>query len=391
MSADDSPLPVSGLPEPDEDERLHSERLAALIRSEIEAAGGAIPFSRFMERALYAPGLGYYSAGARKLGAGGDFITAPELGSVFARCLARQCAQLQTESGGDLLEFGPGTGALAAELLQELQRLDAVPEHYVLIETSADLRERQQERLKRAVPHLMDRIEWLERLPGRFTGTVIANEVLDAMPVEVFRTTDKGVLQRGVTWNDGAFTWKDGAAPDELARRVAALDLPPDYTSEINLAAEAWISSIADILERGAVLLIDYGFPQHEYYHVQRSEGTLMCHYRHRAHDNPLIRVGLQDVTAHVDFTAMAQAAVDSGLDVLGYTSQAAFLLGCGLDELLAQSDPEDARSHLTLTAEAKKLTLPSEMGELFKVLALGRGVEIPLRGFALDDRRGRL
>jgi SAM-dependent MidA family methyltransferase len=388
---DDSRLSASGLPEPDEDERQHSERLVALIRSEIETGGGSIPFSRFMDLALYAPGLGYYSAGTRKFGAGGDFVTAPELGALFAQCIARQCAQLRNGNAGDVLEFGPGTGALAVELLKELEQLDALPRRYVLLETSADLRARQQERLQQAVPRLMDRVDWLDQLPQRFNGTVIANEVLDAMPVELFRTSASDVLQRGVSWSDGALAWNDVPAPNELAQRVAALQLAPNYVSEINFTAEAWIATLAAALETGALILIDYGFPQHEYYHAQRSGGTLMCHYRHRAHDNPLVRVGLQDITAHVNFTAMAQAAVDAGLDVLGYTSQAAFLLGCGLDELLSRSDPEDARAHLTLTTEAKKLTLPSEMGELFKVMALGRGVDTPLRGFALDDRRGRL
>ncbi len=391
MSADDYQLASPALPDPDEDERRHGARVVGLIRSEIEARGGFIPLPRFMELALHAPGLGYYAAGARKFGPGGDFITAPELGSLFARCLARQCAQVLKHGGGDLLEFGPGSGALAAELLRELERLDALPQRYFLLETSGELRARQQEHLARNLPHLADRLEWLQQLPHEFRGVVVANEVLDTMPVELFRTTTEGVLQRGVAWDGAAFTWRDEPAPAALAQRVEALALAPGYVSEINLAAEAWIASVASILERGVLLLIDYGFPQHEYYHPQRNEGTLMCHYRHRAHGDPLIRVGLQDITAHVDFTAMAQAAVDAGLEVLGYTSQAAFLLASGLDELMAQSNPDDARAHLALTAEAKKLTLPSEMGELFKVLALGRGVDLPLRGFTLDDRRGRL
>lgn len=391
MSIEETRLMHPDLPQPGEHESQVSEELAETIRAEIDNANGSISFARFMDLALHAPGLGYYAAGAHKLGAEGDFVTAPELGSLFARCLAHQCAQVLSETAGDILEFGPGSGALAAALLPELERLDALPQRYLLLETSADLRARQQQRLAGAPPHLRDRIQWLDELPDGFQGVMIANEVLDAMPVEIFRTGESGISQRRVRRSGNGFDWQDEPASPELVRRVEALDLPPAYVSEINFAAEAWIHSIAAILNRGVVLLVDYGFPRHEYYHPQRHEGTLMCHYRHRAHDNPLILVGLQDITAHVDFTAMAQAAVDSGLDVLGYTSQAAFLLGSGLDELLARSDPEDARTHITLAAEAKRLTLPSEMGELFKVLALGRGVDTPLRGFAVDDRRGRL
>jgi SAM-dependent MidA family methyltransferase len=391
VSIEETRLPHPDLPQPGDDELRVSEELAARISSAIDNAGGSISFARFMDLALHAPGLGYYAAGARKLGAEGDFVTAPELGSLFARSLARQCAQIQRECAGDVLEFGPGSGALAADLLSELESLDALPRRYLLLETSAELRARQQQRLNAALPHLRDRIQWLDQLPVGFEGVVIANEVLDAMPVEIFHTGEAGVRQRRVCRGDGGFAWHEEAASADLVRRVEALGLPPDYISEIGFAAEAWIHSIAAILKRGAVLLIDYGFPRHEYYHAQRREGTLMCHFRHRAHDNPLILVGLQDITAHIDFTAMAQAGVDSGLEVLGYTSQAAFLLGSGLDELLAQSDPDEARAHLKLTAEAKRLTLPSEMGELFKVLALGRGIDTALRGFALEDRRGRL
>jgi SAM-dependent MidA family methyltransferase len=253
------------------------------------------------------------------------------------------------------------------------------------------LRDRQAETLRRKAPHLLKHIRWLDTLPGGFRGMVLANELLDAMPVERFRITEDGVRQFHVAWQNDRFCWQEKPADEAIRQRIEPLALPPGYTSEINLQAEAWVRGVADVLEQGVMLLVDYGFPRAEFYHPQRSDGTLMCHYRHRAHDDPLTLVGLQDVTAHVDFTAIAEAGTGAGLSLLGYTSQAAFLIGCGLEQLMSASDPEDVRAHLELTQQVKKLTSPHEMGELYKVIALGRGVQDPFPGFADHDRRARL
>ena len=381
------------LPGPAPEEHALSQRLTELIRAEIDHAGGSIPFARFMELALYAPELGYYSAAKHKFGAAGDFITAPELGSVFAQCLARQCAQiLDTLAKGDILEVGAGSGALAVQLLLELEHLEKLPEKYLILEISTALRARQRALFAEQAPHLLERVLWLDKLPSAgFHGIVLGNELLDAMPVDRFHTRADGVAQLQIGWEENRFVWRETTANDALRARVTTLDLPEDYVSEISFAAEGWVRSVADILEQGVLLLVDYGFPDREFYHPQRATGTLMCHYRHRAHTDPLLFVGLQDITTHVDFTAIAKAGSESGFNLLGYTSQALFLLGCGLDALTTRIDMADARAHLQFTNEIKKLTLPHEMGELFKVIAFGRGVDTPLAGFRLQDRRGRL
>jgi SAM-dependent MidA family methyltransferase len=386
------PTPAA-LPEPTPDELALTTALTMLIRAEITHAGNSIPFSRFMDLALYAPGLGYYSAGKQKLGAHGDFITAPELGPVFARCLARQCAQVLAATGGDILEAGAGSGALAVELLLELEQLRQLPERYLIVELSRDLRERQRAALTQQAPHLAARVTWCDTLPPReLRGIVLANELLDAMPVARFRTSRGGAVNElYVSWQENRFVWCEAGASDALLRRVLPLTLPEDYESEVGFAAEGWVRSIGDALVHGVVLLIDYGFPRAEFYHPQRSRGTLMCHYRHRAHGDPLILAGLQDITAHVDFTAMAEAGRDAGLALLGYTSQALFLLGSGLEDVAARAATQDVRSQMTFTNEIKKLTLPHEMGELFKVIALGRNFDQPLTGFRMQDRRTRL
>jgi SAM-dependent MidA family methyltransferase len=389
------------LPIPSDDEQAHSERLQALIRDEIAAANGLITFARFMELALYAPGLGYYAAGARKFGEAGDFVTAPELSPLFSQCLAQQCQQLLRHlGGGAILEFGAGTGTMASDILLELERLGTLPDHYLILELSADLQQRQQETLRRRVPHLFARIEWLSALPAPgFKGVILANEVVDAMPVHLIRFEEQGAREGFVSWQEGRFVWCDRPlSTPELQQQIATLQLELDaenfcrgYTSEINLVQRGWIRSLAGLLEQGVALIIDYGFPRHEYYHPERTGGTLMCHYRHRAHADPLILVGLQDITAHVDFTALAEAALDCGLEVLGYTGQAQFLLANGLGERIAAIDQSDARRYLEITQQVKKLTLPNEMGELFKVLALGRNYDGVLNGFMLQDRRHTL
>lgn len=381
------------LPSPSDEERATSERLRDVIREAIEPEGH-IPFSRFMELALYAPGLGYYAAGKQKFGASGDFVTAPDAYPLFGRCLARTAkAVLAGCGGGDILEAGAGSGRLAATLLNELAALDALPRSYQILELSTELRARQAATLKHEAPAFFDRVRWLERLPpAGFRGLMLGNELLDAMPVERFRVeADGGVRRLGVTWREDGFAWTEMSASEAMRARIAPLGLAPGYTSEIGLVAEAWVRSMAERLAAGALLLIDYGFPRAEFYHPDRDAGTLMCHYRHRTHADPLILVGLQDVTAHVDFTAVAEAGADTGLDLLGYTSQAAFLIAGGLAALGRESDPGDARTHLELTRQIKKLTLPHEMGELYKAIALGRGLEGGLEAFMLQDRRGRL
>ena len=389
-----SKIPTTpSLPQPTPEEQALSERLTDLVRNRIVAAGGAIPFARFMELALYAPQLGYYSAGQHKFGAAGDFVTAPELGPVFAQCLARQCAQILSELGtGNILEAGAGSGALAADLLLELERLHQLPQNYSILEISSSLRARQQLTLKNKVPHLLERVRWLDRLPSAgWRGVVLGNELLDAMPVECFRVRADDIASLTVGWDADQFSWREIPASADIHARIAPLGLPQDYVSEIGFAAEGWVRSIADILEQGAILLIDYGFPRSEFYHPQRRTGTLMCHYRHRASSEPLNRVGLQDITAHVDFSAIALAGTQTGLDLLGYCSQGLFLLGCGLEEIATRADPSDTRAYLQFTNAVKKLTLPHEMGELFKVIALGRGITRALTGFRLQNRSDRL
>ncbi|MGH8689253.1 MAG: class I SAM-dependent methyltransferase [Burkholderiales bacterium] len=359
------------LPEPDEDARAASARLVAHIRAELAAEGGWIPFARYMELALYAPGLGYYAGGATKLGAGGDFTTAPEAGTLFARTLARQVAAL-LEPGEPVLEFGAGSGALAAALS------DALPgTPYLILEASAELAARQRARLG-------GRARWIERLPERFRGVMIANEVLDAMPAHAVAWRRDAVMERGV---NADLAWEERPAEGAVLAAARALRIPPPYESEIGLAGRAWMTLVASRLERGALLAIDYGFPAREYYHPQRAAGTLMCHYRHRAHDDPFFWPGLQDITTHLDFTALAHAARAGGAEVLGYCNQARFFVNCGITEVLEAEDAADAARYAPRAAEAQRLLSPAEMGEIFKVLAVGRGVRRPLLGFAEGER----
>lgn len=386
-------LETAGLPAPDAHERALSERLSAVIRDEIARAGGALPFARFMELALYAPGLGYYSAGRRKFGAAGDFVTAPEMGNLLARCLARNIAPVLRElPNSDLLEAGAGSGALAADLLLALEERKQLPRRYFILEVSAELRARQRATLAQRAAHLAGRVQWLDDLPPTFRGVVLGNELLDAMPVQRFRVANGAPRELHVAWEQDRFAWREAPPGAELesivAPRIAPLALADGYSSEAGLTAEGWVRTMAERLAAGVLLLLDYGFPRHEFYHAQRVHGTLMCHYRQRAHADPLILVGLQDITAHIDFTAVAEAAHGAGLDILGYTGQGQFLVASGIAELANLPDP---RTRLTLTQEIKKLTLPHEMGELFKVFAAGRGVDCVLPGFALNDRRGRL
>jgi SAM-dependent MidA family methyltransferase len=333
------------------------------LRSEIARAGGWIPFSRYMELALQA----YYGRGDRQFGAGGDFVTAPELGSLYARTLARQLRALE----GPILELGAGSGALAEVLTKELDR------DYLILETSPALRARQAARLG-------GRVKFLDALPRQFRGTVLANEVVDALPVHVVAWRDDGIMERGVS---PGLAWEERPAQGALLAQAKALPVEKPYISEIGLAGRAWMRTIADALDEGVVFVIDYGFPRREYYHPERSMGTLMCHSRHRAHANPFNSPGEEDITAHVDFSALAEAATEAGLAVLGYANQAQFLVNCGITEVLEQANVENALHYAPIAAEAQKLLSPAEMGELFKVLAVGRGMPAPLLGFARGDR----
>ena len=351
-----------------------------------------------MNQVLYTPGLGYYSAGVHKLGTAGDFITAPEISPLFSQCVARQCQQILTAfEESVILELGAGSGMMAADLLIELERLNSLPKSYFILEISADLQQRQQVTLQTKVPHLFERIHWLTQLPSQpLQGVILANEVLDAMPVQRFRLDEQGVSECYVglassTDNSAEipFIWQIKPTCNPLLRTAVETlrpIIPIDYISEINLALPAWFQTIADILTAGMVLLIDYGFPRREYYHPQRHQGTLMCHYRHHAHHDPLILVGLQDITAHVDFTAVAEAAVAANLNIGGYTTQAHFLLASGLPDLLNALDPNDTKTYLQYTQQVKKLTFPNEMGELFKVMALTRNCNLDLLGFTQDE-----
>jgi SAM-dependent MidA family methyltransferase len=371
------------LPEPDADARAHSERLAALIRSEIAGAGGALDFARYMELALYAPGLGYYSAGATKFGADGDFVTAPELGFVFARCMARAIAPTLRETRGDILELGPGSGALAAELLLELERLNALPGRYRLLERSADLRERQRALLLRRCSHLEKLTEWLDAPPSHpWRGVLVANEVADALPVRLFALRDDGIHARAVGVDSGGNLVECAVPADAgLTRAVhGALgtridSLPRPYRSEVCVLLAAWLVEITRSLESGAAWFVDYGYARTDYYAPQRREGTLRCHYRHRAHDDPLLWPGLQDITAWVDFDALTGAAIAAGFEPHGNMTQAEFLIGHGLDSVFGEAfalAPDEAAKY-RLAQEVKRLTLPGEMGERFRVLRFRR------------------
>jgi SAM-dependent MidA family methyltransferase len=391
------------LPTPDSDAQAYSDALKRRIVDDIAAAGGWIGFDRFMDLALYAPAMGYYSGGARKFGAAGDFVTAPEISSAFGQTIAAQAAQIMLASAMQIVEVGAGSGRLAADLLLELEQRGALPERYAILELSGELRERQRATITERAPQLIDRVVWLDALPERFDGLVLANELLDALPVQLVvwghEDDEQTIFERGVSAQDGDFVWVDRPASGRLfesAQRLAdelspEAPLPPGYLSEIGLAASDWTASWARIIGRGALLLVDYGFPRREYYHPQRSSGTLMCHYRHHAHGEPFFLPGLQDITAHVDFTAIVEAGFDAGLEFLGYTTQATFLLNCGLTDVLSRIPADDLARYLPQSQAAQKLISPAEMGELFKVVALGKGIAEPLLGFARGDRGASL
>ncbi len=386
------------LPQPTPEEAAHSEKLIERIRDEIDAHRGWISFARYMELALYDAGLGYYSAGAVKLGHAGDFITAPEISPLFSRCLASQCVEIFAHiEQPDILELGAGSGVMAADVLLELEALGHLPAHYYILEVSADLRERQRETIVARAPQHLGRVQWLDAWPSGLRGVVLANEVLDAMPVERFSIRGAQVNAIGVTWQLGRLDWSEAHAEPALEKAVrdieASLDapLPDGYRSEVNLYLRPWMQGLGDALQEGVVLFIDYGLPRAQYYRAERSEGTLLCHYRHRFHDDPLILPGVQDIGAWVDFTAVAEAGVDAGFSLAGFTTQAHFLIGCGIEHYLAALAEADLKDRVQLARQTMLLTLPGEMGEKFKVIGLAKNYDYPLRGLAVRDLSGSL
>lgn len=388
-------LTAAPLPPLSAEEAAHGAQVAALIRRDIAAAGGWAPFSRFMQLALYAPGLGYYSAGSHKLGAGGDYITAPELTPLFARCMATQIARLlHAAGGGDVLEAGAGSGALAAGLLEALAGRHALPRRYLILEVSAQLRARQRATLAAQVPALAARVEWIDAPPAEaWRGAVVANEVLDALPVERFRTTDRGIESIGVVARGDGFALAARPATETIAASLSArlgplmAALPPGYESEWSPLLGPWVAELSRSLECGGLLLADYGLPRAQYYHASRMRGSVTAFFRHRQIEDVLARPGLQDITAWVDFTAVAEAAAGNGLNVAGFATQAHFLLSTGLErELAAAGAGLDGSAQARLAQAVSTLMLPGEMGERCKVMLLTRGVVGVADGFAFRD-----
>ena len=382
------------LPEPTDEEKLHSAQLVAQITKKIDQSSGWISFAEYMQLVLYSPGLGYYAAGMQKFGEAGDFITAPELSPLFAQTLAQSVSQiLSSMDQACVIEFGAGSGALACGLLEELKRLGQLPEKYLIIELSAELRYRQQQQISRQLPDLFTRVQWLDSLPEQsLNAVVIANEVLDAMPVRRFIRQDGSICDLGVSHEGGQLKLVTTEATEDLLLEVQAIEndigrtFEESYQSEVNLNIGPWLRSVYSMLDTGVVLLIDYGYPRSEYYLPERNMGTSMCYFRHRTQDNPLWYPGLQDITAFVDFSAVAQHALAAGFELYGYTSQANFLLDSGLPQIVEEQFSEDNRRQLQLVQQLKTLTLPTEMGERFKVMGLVKNQRMDIPGFGLRN-----
>jgi SAM-dependent MidA family methyltransferase len=383
----------ANVPMPTREALAHSARVVAHIEQSIAASGGWISFADYMGAALYAPGLGYYVAGTRKFGLAGDFVTAPELTALFGEALAVQIAAVLAKlPGGSLIELGPGTGRLAADVLSALAARGALPERYCLLEVSPDLRERQRENLHDRIPDLLSRVEWIDVLPPRWRGVLLANEMLDAVSPHLIARQDGAWFERGVEIAAGELRFADRPLAKGPLRDAAEACFPGgDYVSEINPAAQALVRSLGQRCDAGAFFILDYGFPASEYYHQQRSTGTLMTHYRHRAMDDPFFLPGLADLTAHVDFSAIARAGVAGGMSLAGYATQARFLINCGILDALARCGEPQSAAYLREAAAVQKLLSPAEMGELFKVLAMGKGIGEDLIGFRDGDQSHRL
>jgi SAM-dependent MidA family methyltransferase len=376
-------------------ESAHAARVREAIRARIAAAGGWLPFDEYMQMALYEPGLGYYSAGARKLGTGGDFTTAPEMSVLFGRCLARHCAAILAAcGGGDVLEAGAGSGRLAFDVLSALHDLGTLPGRYLILEVSADLRERQRKLLATLPGRLAARVEWLDEPPATaWRGALVANEVLDALPVQCFAWRDGQVFERGVGIGGGPrFVWQEREASRPLREEVlrlrtdAGAQWPQGFQSELCVRVGPWIQAVTQAMEHGVALFIDYGLPRRDFYDARRHTGTLRCHHRQLAHEDPFANPGMEDITAWVDFTRVAEAGDTAALEVLGFATQAGLLLGLGIEGDVAAA--ADDATRIRLAGEARRLLMPEEMGENFKAIALGRGFDAPLAGFAHQDLR---
>jgi SAM-dependent MidA family methyltransferase len=382
------------LPTPSNDALQHSQQLQHKIRDVIKSNNGAISFRHYMEMALYQQGLGYYVAGARKIGKAGDFITAPEISPLFSQCLANQCQQILWQTKGDILELGAGSGVMAAHILLELDKQSSLPKHYYILDLSPELKQRQKQTLQDLAPHLLPHVTWLDKLPTSFKGVIVGNEMMDAMPVNVFTLHKEKQFEHQVIWQQGELVEQLNPASSQLSDAIAHLNLPPmetPYTSEINLNLTGWFEALARCLTQGVALLIDYGYTASEYYHADRTKGTLICHYQHHVNEAPLLYPGLQDITANVDFTAVADSADKAGFNVAGFTSQAAFLASNQLEALFMRTLDESPEKQYELAQQIRLLSLPSEMGERFKVIALSKDYAFNLDGFSLLDQRYRL
>ena len=382
----------SQLPALDASAQQHCDLVVAHLKHQILKQGGWISFADYMQMALYTPHLGYYSGDANKFGHSGDFVTAPEISPLFAGSVANQISQVLNHCCGDVLELGAGTGKLAIGILQTLGELGQLPGHYYILDVSANLRERQRQILRESLPdEVFSRVCWLDALPDTFTGVVVGNEVLDAIPVHVVHWQNGQWLERGVA-DAQELAWQDKPLQDlSLVQDIDTSQLPDGYVTEVCPDGRGLVASLANMLQQGLILLVDYGFSAREYYHPQRSQGTLMCHFQHYAHDDPFVYPGLQDITAHVNFTAMAETGLVHGLSCAGYTSQAQFLMNCGILQMLETISPEDSARYLPMVSAVQKLLSPAEMGELFKVVALSKGLELPLVGFTNGDKRHQL
>ncbi len=395
---------MSLLPIPKQDALRLSRQLHQKIAQVIKAENGSISFSRFMQMALYEPGFGYYSAGSAKFGVDGDFTTAPETSSLFGRCFAHQISQIflhldknknsETKySKKSILEFGAGSGRLACDILTELESLGMLPDSYFILEVSADLRERQQHLIKSKIPQLENRVTWLEAFPTeKISGVILANEVLDAMPVDRFSIINNIIQEQRVVIQNDEFSFANKEASTQLKNSISELqlDLAYDYASEINQTLPGWFKSLNDAIETGVIFCVDYGYSRRDYYHPDQNNGTLICHYRHQAHDDPFVYIGLQDISASVDFTSVAEAAFTGGFEIAGYTTQAHFLINNNLINLLP-TEEFDSTEYLKLSQEVQILTLPAEMGERFKVIGLTKQFNKPLTGFAINNLLERL
>ncbi|WP_190600776.1 class I SAM-dependent methyltransferase [Candidatus Vesicomyidisocius sp. SY067_SCS001] len=362
--------------------------LEQIIKNTIIQNTSPIGFDEFMNLALYYPTLGYYRSGLEKFSENGDFITAPETSDLFGFCLAKQCAQVLNGTN-DILEFGSGSGILATQILLELGRLQRLPQKYYILELSGELKHRQAETIGKVLPELIDRIVWLDELPSDFSGVIIANEVLDAMPAKRVIYKNKQFYELGVDYHENEFFWKKFDFPYQNNKILLPNNVIEDYKTEINLYAIAWINSLYNATNKALVLLIDYGMSRDEYFHPQRLDGTLRCYYQHKASENPFVNIGKQDITTSVNFSDIADQASISGFKVRGYATQALFLISLGIsDYLLKQKDKNEC---MNLAQQIKQLVLPSVMGESFKVLALSKKLSIKLIGFVEQDLSGKL